>query len=402
MNLFYSLFKLRLNLLKSEKKYPILFLSLPILAIAIALFIGGIQKDIVKIPIAIVDEDSSDYSKVLIERLEQKQSVEIISYDEASSLSKLKKEEIEALFIIKNGFMESILKNKYKEIIELIQSPSSISIGIVRELVASEVNRLSTNVSSAHYVKKMYDIYDIQFTNETWEQAWNYADKQWEPTPLLTMKYSEEKVDHNLDAEVKTMQQNHLKRYFGFISAIIMLIILLFNQWILHEKQNGILTRMTFSPIRPRKFLVISILNIFVFFIAILIPVILFITFYFQLPITSLMFLFLSISLYVMCCMAISLFLGSSIPQLKQYQISVIFITLITSIIGGSFLKLSDLSSAFLKLAIFTPQHWYLFMINNIIVEQPIHLLVTPAIILTTFTLLFFAMSYFLLGAKHD
>ena len=102
------------------------------------------------IPVAVVDEDQSSSSVLLADRLKGREGITlfIVGGEEAEKM--LENNEVEQVFVIRQGFGESLKRGESDGIIEMHSSPSSYSAGFTREVVAGEAIRLVMNSMAAN------------------------------------------------------------------------------------------------------------------------------------------------------------------------------------------------------------------------------------------------------------
>ncbi|MEK1831949.1 ABC transporter permease [Priestia megaterium] len=115
-------------------------------------FLAKVQSDS-KIPVALVDQDHSKMSKQVINRLQKTTEIQFISLNEEQARKQLAKNKIDSIFMFSNGFQQEVEAGNYQGVIDLLTLPSSVATEAVREVVASEVTRLTTNVKAANEVR---------------------------------------------------------------------------------------------------------------------------------------------------------------------------------------------------------------------------------------------------------
>ena len=114
------------------------------------------------IPVAVVDEDQSSSSVLLADRLKGREGITlfIVGGEEAEKM--LENNEVEQVFVIRQGFGESLKRGESDGLIEMHSSPSSYSAGFTREVVAGEAIRLVMNSMAANDVTSKYDELGIE------------------------------------------------------------------------------------------------------------------------------------------------------------------------------------------------------------------------------------------------
>ncbi|OZM57221.1 hypothetical protein CIB95_07085 [Lottiidibacillus patelloidae] len=395
----------RFKILVSTWRQLLLLISFACLALIIAYVITVQDSTITKIPIAIVDLDQTEYSELVVNRLENKPSLNIIEKGtKDSALELIKADEIEAIYTFKKGFMDNLENGNNENLVSLIRGPSAISVGLVNEIVASEVNRLSTNVASAEYVIAKYEQYELNTYEELWQDAWENTDQQWEPVPLLTMDYEEIGAYSKQDLEVISHNNSTNKLVFivGLLSTMLMLYVFIQNQSLINEKNNGTLLRLTFTAIKPQTYFLICAITLLLISFLLLAPVSIYLLLAYQIQIHIFIKIILASLLYIFCFITISLCITTLLRSLKLYHLMMVLLAISFTIFGGTFFKLSDLSNRFASLAYFTPQHWYLSIIRNILANQSFEVYLLPTVVLTSICLIFTIVTFFSLEVKHD
>ncbi|TYR79752.1 ABC transporter permease [Priestia megaterium] len=335
-------------------------------------FFEKVESD-VKIPVAIADEDRSEFSKHVIKRLGGNERVEIIETTAEEGQRKLLKNEIDSLFIIHEGFMDSLLEEEYEETIELVKLPSSIASGVVREMVASEVTRLTSNVKAATQVEFLYNVKQLPAPKELWKQAYKYTDNQWEPDPLMTINY----VGSNQEASVASSDKLTVNRHVALWGFFTLFLSIMTMDWVLKERQtifirmkttqNGLMAYVHRSVAAYALFHVIQTIGSFVLLS--------------RLQIVSHWSIFVLMMLYLFFCISFSLWLASEMVHVGRYYIVGSLAVIGFSILGGTFFPLGELSASLSKISVWIPQHLLLYQQEISLLQ--IWLEVTAAVIIT-------------------
>ena len=91
-------------------------------------------------------------SKQVMDRLRKTTEIQFLSMNEEQARKQLAKNKIDSIFVFPNGFQQEVEAGNYQGVIDLLTLPSSVATEAVREVVASEVTRLTTNVKAANEV----------------------------------------------------------------------------------------------------------------------------------------------------------------------------------------------------------------------------------------------------------
>ncbi|WP_175428381.1 ABC transporter permease [Bacillus solimangrovi] len=165
-----------------------------VLIIVINQFFEEGQKQ-VGIPIIVIDEDHTELSETIVHRLKNMEgNVRFVERNFEQAQKLLLQNEVDSVFVIKEGFHDSLITEQKKEMIEIWLSPYSLAYGIVREVIASEVMRYSSDVKAANDVIKYYDKHRVPYESDEqlWKDAYEYTEQQWIPKPLMTINYEQD------------------------------------------------------------------------------------------------------------------------------------------------------------------------------------------------------------------
>lgn len=143
------------------------------------------------IPVAMVDEDRSISSSLLMDRLTGKEGIDLVITDREKAEKMLENSQVEQIFIIKPGFAGSIERGESDGLIEMYSSPSSYSADFTREVVAGEAIRIIMNSMAANDVISKYSELGMDMGSDFRDEVEAYADSFWEPEPLMTIDYRE-------------------------------------------------------------------------------------------------------------------------------------------------------------------------------------------------------------------
>ncbi|MGJ9382991.1 ABC transporter permease [Salipaludibacillus sp. CF4.18] len=146
----------------------------------------------VRIPIIVVNEDQSETSQEILRTFEElDHMIQLIESTMSQGTKRLLRGEADAIIYLEEGFEEKIFAGDNQDLVTLIHTPSSLSAGLLREVVASEVMRYVSNSSASHYLLP----YASEFSPESLvneeqllEETRTYANEQWNPSPPLDLK----------------------------------------------------------------------------------------------------------------------------------------------------------------------------------------------------------------------
>jgi ABC-2 type transport system permease protein len=340
--------------IKQLLKRPVLVVMiffLPLIGTIISSsFLAKVESDS-KIPVALVDQDHSKMSTQVIHRLQTTKEIQFLSVNEEQARKQLKKNKIDSIFVFPNGFQQEVEAGNYQGVIDLLTLPSSIATEAVREVVASEVTRSTTNVKAANEVRFLYKVYNIHEAPDLWKEAYRYTDNQWKPQPLMTIDYEAEGRKSTKQAGV---QMTGYVPLWGFFTLLLCCIT---SDWMIKERRH-LFKRMKTMQKGLRGYIRnISAAYAVLYVLQALISFALFKWLYGLESYGVLLYM----CIYVIVCVAFSIWLASESQRVgSYYMISVVMVTGL-SIIGGSFFPVGELSVTIEKISQWLPQHLLLY-----------------------------------------
>lgn len=392
-----AFFKLKMML--GDRLFFVMMVVIP-LFITIASGYALRYEKLDTIPVAFVDEDRSDYSSVLIDRISLKEGIKVDAVSRETALSLLEGNKVEQVFIIKEGFEGKIRNGENKELIDLVNSPSSYSADFTSEVTAGEVMRLIAGNMAADWVSGQYDKLGRQKKADFRDEIINYYDSLWQPKPLMTINYKE------LHGTVlKTVDRATLPAATasstGIITAFIMFYILFSSGWLVEERTNGTDKRLAAGPNALYLSYAGSILALLIsgavqIFIFSLTDKLLFNVDLFPGGLSYIVFLS-----YLLAVISISLFLSSVLRTQAQLQAGAPVLALLTGFAGGCFWNFVEMPGKIKQLSMLTPQGWALEGINRLLLNPADFTAVfLPVLVLFAISLILLPLSYIIISVQ--
>jgi ABC-2 type transport system permease protein len=363
--------QLRLQLMARDKVFLLLLFLFPMLFACIVGATQSFQKESV-IPVAVVDEDRTDYSQMVVERFAGKEGIRIIHTSREEAYRLVENYKVEAAFIILSGFKQAILDEKTDKTIEMLKNPGSLSYGILGEMLGSEVMRLSANTSAANRAEQLYAQYGFVHSDTTtlWEHVWKYADSQWEPKPLMTIRYQE--IEGTNVKEVTRMigvSPTSLTG-LGMLLVFLLLFVVLHSRWLIEERENGTLKRIMSVPGLLWKFYLGNIAALFILslLLVVLCEGMSLVLFKAHLLIHPLQYVVLGA--YGLAVIGLGMFFSAVFTTGQQMQAGAPLVALLTGFISGCFWPFLPLEGLVRVLALCTPQGWALAGMKALLVND--------------------------------
>ncbi len=353
--------KLRLQLILKDRMFLLLLLLFPFVFVFILNATQSFQKQPI-IPVAVADEDRSDYSKLVIDRFATKEGIRVlrVGRDEAYRLTENYK--VEAAFVIKEGFKDAIMNEDTDKTVEMLKNPGSLSYGILGEMLGSEVMRLSANTGAANKTEQLYQLYGLTppTSGSLWERVWNYADSQWEPKPLMTIDYKEMSGNDVQAVNRVTNVSNAALTGIGMLLVFVLLFVTLHSRWLLEERDNGTLKRIMSAPGILWRFYVgnIAALGLLSLFLISVCAVLARVLFGASLVFHPLQYVLLGA--YTYAVIGLGMFFSAIFRTSRQLETGAPLLALLTGFVGGCFWPFLPLTGLSETLALCTPQGWTL------------------------------------------
>ncbi|WP_338448020.1 ABC transporter permease [Niallia oryzisoli] len=331
------------------------FLLLLMIPLVVSILIGSFvekQQKVLVVPIGIVDGDQSPFSKSIIEQMKKQDMLIVheISLEEADRL--LARNELDSVFVILPQFQNRLLDEEREGVIEEWKSPRSVAVGIVQEVVASQVTKISSAIKAANTVERLYKKEQIDLP--VWQDAYDYALQQWEPKPLMTIdvasRYGVAEIKKN-GSDNEAVPQS---LYLGIWSFMTMVTCFFMCDWIV--KERFILFSRVRSTFTGLPSFVIQTAGAYFVYQIVQAALSLWLLSHFGL-IEENSILLVAMILFILFSISISVWLAFLIQHLGSYYVAGILISFIIAILGGSFFPVSELSPTLEVVSRWLPQH---------------------------------------------
>ena len=124
-----------------------------------------------KMPIVVIDEDDSDYSKSLLKKLDNQDSLYIINTNDDNGFELLKDGKAEALYYIPKGYQDSILNMNYNEIVKVYYLEGSTAGKVISDIFASEMLYDICTVKSLNLLEQIISLKNKEETERIIQEA---------------------------------------------------------------------------------------------------------------------------------------------------------------------------------------------------------------------------------------
>lgn len=352
------------------------------------------------IPLAVVDEDMSDSSRLLLDRLDEKEGISLTRTDRENAMEMLENYEAEQVYIISEGFEDSMLKGESEGLLEMYSSPSSYSEGFTREVVAAEAIRIIMTNTAADNVLQKYEELEIEKGSGFREEVTAYADTFWEPEPIFTIDYREIRGNETESVERVSMPAASASST-GLIIAFIMFFMLFSSGWLIEERTNGTIKRLGAG----NRALAISFqASVLALFAAGVIQILMFsvvLKLFFDIVLFTGVWSYLVLSAYLLAVIGISMFLSSVLKTQTQLQAGAPVVALLSGFAGGCFWNFIEMPERIRSLSLLTPQGWALSAVNALLLDPgAVSDAVMPLVVLFAISLVLLPASYVIINTQ--
>lgn len=249
MSKIFTVIKYKLKIILSDKSFLIAMAIIPLFLTFITGYALKYEREN-QIPIALCDLDNTEYSKMFLSRIFNKEGLRVMVVDEEEAISLVKNHKVEAAFILKEGFQQKFLEGNAQGAIEQLESPSTLSAGIIGRAFSGEAARLLLNTTAADWVIKELETVEKTLKDTSpedkdtlWHEAWQHTDSLWEPEPPMKMEYSEFK-DGIIIKDANPLYGTVEASALGMLSAFLMFLIMFNSSWLIEERENSTIKRL--------------------------------------------------------------------------------------------------------------------------------------------------------------
>ena len=364
-----KIFNIAINLLKitlRDKGALVWLLVMPLIWTVLIGSMSGPKSSSNTIPVGIINLDNGTYGSNFESYLaKEKDIVIVIKKDEIELVQLVKDTKVSVGLIIPQDFSENLKLNRSVEI-KLLKSEKSSSY-FIEELIGKVAKRMSIDALSANFaLEKLNTLVQVPETlrPEIWERAYKIADAYFEPSPSIAVNYkvlAVEQKEQNLALGMNLSSP-------GFAAMFVMMGVFFAGAAMVAERHQGTLARLLTTP--TSKFSIISgeMLGFFILGLVQFAILILFGQYVLGVNWGSSPFgvALLTVS-YVFAVTGLGTLLSVFVRTSAQAGAFAVLVSMVTSMIGGSWWPIEIAPKFMQSIARFTPQYWAVNGFNKII-----------------------------------
>lgn len=323
-----SVISTRLIHLKYNWLHVLFWLLFPLLiTFIINHLVLAVESD-TKLPISVIQEENTEMSEALLESIKMTDYLRVVDLDKKEALNQLKKNELEAVFVIKSDYERQIKRGGRNKLVEAYESDLSLAFIPIAETLTSYIQQ------DAGRSKAFFELTDLntKYNQETTIDLNDYIQmsKEKEASENLletSLVYSDEKI--------KTTDQSFVKPVSIWLISYVLSVFMLFD-WIIKESSKPITNRFTFLKVNYKRYLLY---NLFIY------SFIIFITSFISLFILNINLSLLPLMTFQFSVNSIIFLIATRFRKTFTYYAFAIGSTLLIMVVSGLFIPVNQLLS---------------------------------------------------------
>lgn len=309
------------------------------------------------IPISIMNYDKGAYGDKFEEFLIEEKDIQIVKVSSEDDLvKKVMDTEIFVGLVIPENFTENLISNIPSQV-KLVKSEKSSSY-FIEELVKKIAKRISIDAQASNFsLEKIGTFISVAggAKSEIWERAFKIADSSFEPEPSIKVDFKMLSVDESKQSLVMGMNLSSP----GFAVMFVMMGVFFAGAAMVNERRLGTLARLLTTP--TGKLAIISGEMLGFFLLALVQFLILILFGQFALGVnwgSSPIGVLLIVVSFSLAVTGLGTLLAVFVKTSAQAGAFAVLVSMVTSMIGGSWWPIEIAPKFMQNVAKFTPQYW--------------------------------------------
>ncbi len=233
----------RLMRWRKEWKSLVCWFLMPIVVTVLLMKSIGVWQEEMTVPIALVVEEQTELVQQLVADIESVDLLHIYYLDLDDALHKLEQHELDSVFVIREGYADSILAGRRNQLIEAYSSNRSYAYQTVVETITSFAQQDAARSKAAFVVRQL-------FKDANMENEWNYLEiiesgrERQQNEALLKSTFS------YLDTESEAAEQSlSIVSVWGVWSLFAMMTVYFLFDWVVKENRPVMRSRWQFTTL---------------------------------------------------------------------------------------------------------------------------------------------------------
>ncbi|MCM3711265.1 ABC transporter permease [Sporosarcina luteola] len=227
--------------LKKEWKSVVFWLLAPILLTLVVMKTFGALQEEAKVPIVLIVEDSSPLAEQLALEIKKNDMFSVRSMGLEDALHKLKQHQLDSVFVIREGYGESVLENRRNGLIDAYSSNRSFAYPAISETVMSLAQQDLARSRAASVIRQLFHEYGM-------EDQWNYEEiigrseeKQKKESLLRTSFSYGKQTGPSEEQPIELLNSRAVWAFFTIISAFFLF------DWMIKESRPSMQVRWLYT-----------------------------------------------------------------------------------------------------------------------------------------------------------
>lgn len=348
------------------KKNPKMFLTMLLLPLIFSFAFGLSGVDNVKIKIAAVNEDHSEFSRHLIEDLNSTHLYDVIELEEEKAIREVSEGLYEIGMIIPENFSKQLV-NGEEPVIQLVDANHGSVLISFESVLMGLLQNMQYNVRIVDVSLQAFDRMGLDDDKkDTESRLYQLADEKWKQILPINIKTAEA-------ADSKKFIYDHkLQMLLGFTLFFSIYTITFSLSEILNDRKNGVWDRLIISPLG--KFHMYMGNFIYSFTVGFIQIALLILIGKYLMGVDwgeNLLIIFVIVALYIFAIMSLGMLLISLTKTPQQLNAIVPIIAVSSAMLGGAYWPLEIVSSKILlTMANFDPVMYAMEAIKDVVLYQ--------------------------------
>jgi len=400
VNKLFLIAQIRIKILLRRKSLLILCIILPIVFYS---FIGKVFKEsdsYDKVPIALVDEDKSESSSIIIKNLKKNDILNCKVVEKKEALKLVTNNKVEGVFLFTKGLEENIKKESFKDIVQVYHLPDNSLVSALSDVVAGEMLPLVCTSQAANTSEFLFKKHNSSKKTVIKEEAIAFGKE--------AMKDASYNLPIEITALTPDMKEVSLKAFrrsvipkqsaLGMFLIFTTLYLFLNCTSLMKEKACKVYNRLRISGCSLLHLLLGDLLGIFIVGMALQII---------QLPLlyilfkgsglSKFMYILIINSLYIFCIGNLLIVLTKIFKNTTALQSFMPIFVFLIGLIGGCLWNVELLPKNFHIFSMMMPTYWAQSSLTNLILyNHSFSTILNSLIFLFVEGCIFFIISYIL------
>lgn len=227
--------------LKKEWGSVVCWMLVPILLTVFVMKAFGALQEESKVPIALIVEDLSPLASQLAHEIEKNDMLSVRYMELEDALHKLKQHELDSVFVIREGYGESVLANRRNGLIAAYSSNRSFAYPAISETIMSLAQQDISRSKAATIIQQLFHEYGM-------EDEWDYdeiirrsEEKQRNESLLQTSFSYGEQAGQYEEKPMELLNSRAVWAFFTIISAFFLF------DWMIKESRPSMQVRWLYT-----------------------------------------------------------------------------------------------------------------------------------------------------------